>query len=130
MTTSVKWSRPPLPKIDPKEDKIVFQQLEVDYYTGEQRRQQMSTGRGEENGIDARAGEWEKKLKGTSDAVIPCCFGRLMCTDLMYTDTGFTEPEFFGFAESDSANAAGLVWVKKDRRAHTHTHTHTHRHTH
>ncbi|XP_013418997.1 DNA polymerase delta catalytic subunit [Lingula anatina] len=34
MTTSVKWSRPPLPSIDPKKDTIIFQQLDLDHYTG------------------------------------------------------------------------------------------------
>ena len=29
------WKRPSLPKIDPTKDAIVFQQMEVDYYTGE-----------------------------------------------------------------------------------------------
>ena len=33
--TSIKWSRPPLPAIDPKTDNIEFQQLDVDYYIGE-----------------------------------------------------------------------------------------------
>ena len=34
-STSSKWSRPPLPAIDPKADNIEFQQLDVDYYIGE-----------------------------------------------------------------------------------------------
>ena len=34
LSTSTKWSRPELPPIDAKKDEIVFQQLEVDYYTG------------------------------------------------------------------------------------------------
>ena len=29
------WKRPSLPNIDPTKDTIVFQQMEVDYYTGE-----------------------------------------------------------------------------------------------
>ncbi|XP_076450505.1 DNA polymerase delta catalytic subunit-like [Babylonia areolata] len=32
--TSVKWSRPPLPPINPKADNVEFQQLDVDYYIG------------------------------------------------------------------------------------------------
>lgn len=32
--TSVKWARPDLPPIDPKKDAVVFQQLDVDHYTG------------------------------------------------------------------------------------------------
>ena len=30
--TCQKWSRPPLKSIDPKNDAITFQQLDVDYY--------------------------------------------------------------------------------------------------
>lgn len=33
-SSSVKWSRPPVPPIDPKEDSIVFQQVDVEYYVG------------------------------------------------------------------------------------------------
>ncbi|KAI8780966.1 DNA polymerase delta catalytic subunit [Biomphalaria glabrata] len=32
--TSAKWARPPLPVIDSSEDKIVFQQIDLDYYVG------------------------------------------------------------------------------------------------
>uniref|UniRef100_A0A2C9M9B8 DNA polymerase n=1 Tax=Biomphalaria glabrata TaxID=6526 RepID=A0A2C9M9B8_BIOGL len=32
--TSAKWARPPLPDIDSSEDKIVFQQIDLDYYVG------------------------------------------------------------------------------------------------
>ncbi len=32
--TSMRWSRPPVPPFDPKKDKIVFQQLDVDHYVG------------------------------------------------------------------------------------------------
>ncbi|KAL3841404.1 hypothetical protein ACJMK2_019556 [Sinanodonta woodiana] len=32
--TSSKWSRPPVPPLDPKIDSIVFQQIDVDHYTG------------------------------------------------------------------------------------------------
>lgn len=33
--TSVKWARPDLPKFNPKTDAVVFQQLDVDHYTGQ-----------------------------------------------------------------------------------------------
>jgi DNA polymerase delta subunit 1 len=32
--TSVKWARPDLPSINPKTDAVVFQQIDVDHYTG------------------------------------------------------------------------------------------------
>ncbi|XP_055900779.1 DNA polymerase delta catalytic subunit-like [Biomphalaria glabrata] len=32
--TSAKWARPPLPDIDSSKDKIVFQQIDLDYYVG------------------------------------------------------------------------------------------------
>ncbi|GFO41579.1 DNA polymerase [Plakobranchus ocellatus] len=32
--SNVKWARPPLPHIDPKNDSVSFQQLELDYYIG------------------------------------------------------------------------------------------------
>lgn len=32
--TSIKWARPDLPQINPKKDAVVFQQLDVDHYTG------------------------------------------------------------------------------------------------
>lgn len=33
--SSVGWARSPLPKHDPKLDKVVFQQIEIDHYIGE-----------------------------------------------------------------------------------------------
>ncbi|XP_046394149.1 DNA polymerase delta catalytic subunit [Ischnura elegans] len=33
--TSVKWSRPPLPKLNPEEEDLIFQQLDLDHYTGQ-----------------------------------------------------------------------------------------------
>jgi len=33
-TTSVRWSRPSVPPFDPLRDALVFQQLDVDSYTG------------------------------------------------------------------------------------------------
>lgn len=33
--TSQKWSRPDLPPINPKTDAVVFQQIDVDHYTGQ-----------------------------------------------------------------------------------------------
>nr|BAJ78754.1 DNA polymerase delta catalytic subunit [Tenodera aridifolia] len=33
-TTTIKWSRPPPPALDPNQDCLVFQQLEIDHYTG------------------------------------------------------------------------------------------------
>lgn len=32
--TSIKWSRPPPPVLDPKKDALIFQQIEVDHYNG------------------------------------------------------------------------------------------------
>lgn len=32
--TSVKWARPDLPPTNPKTDAVVFQQVDVDHYTG------------------------------------------------------------------------------------------------
>jgi DNA polymerase delta subunit 1 len=32
--TSVKWARPDLPPINPKTDAVIFQQIDVDHYTG------------------------------------------------------------------------------------------------
>lgn len=34
-STSQKWSRPDLPPINPKTDAVVFQQIDVDHYTGQ-----------------------------------------------------------------------------------------------
>ncbi|KAM3963556.1 LOW QUALITY PROTEIN: DNA polymerase delta 1, catalytic subunit [Aphomia sociella] len=34
-TTNMKWSRPPPPNLDPKKDKLVFQQLDIDHYHGQ-----------------------------------------------------------------------------------------------
>ncbi|XP_037071398.1 DNA polymerase delta catalytic subunit-like [Pollicipes pollicipes] len=31
---NIKWSRPPLPPLDPSQDAIIFQQMETDYYLG------------------------------------------------------------------------------------------------
>ena len=31
--TSDKWARPPPPELDPKKDRLTFQQLDIDYYT-------------------------------------------------------------------------------------------------
>ena len=33
--TSQKWARPNLPAINPKTDAVVFQQIDVDHYTGQ-----------------------------------------------------------------------------------------------
>lgn len=33
-TTSQKWARPNLPSINPRTDEVVFQQIDVDHYTG------------------------------------------------------------------------------------------------
>lgn len=33
-STNMKWSRPPPPSIDPKKDKLLFQQLDIDHYNG------------------------------------------------------------------------------------------------
>ncbi|KAG8236213.1 hypothetical protein J437_LFUL016217 [Ladona fulva] len=33
--TSIKWSRPSLPPMNPEKDPLVFQQLELDHYTGQ-----------------------------------------------------------------------------------------------
>lgn len=33
--TSQKWARPNLPTINPKTDPVIFQQLDVDHYTGQ-----------------------------------------------------------------------------------------------
>ena len=29
-----RWKRPELPEIDPKKDKLIFQQLDIDHYIG------------------------------------------------------------------------------------------------
>ena len=34
MNTNAKWSRPLLKHVDPKTDKIVFQQIDTDFYEG------------------------------------------------------------------------------------------------
>ena len=34
MNTNAKWSRPTMKHIDPKTDKIVFQQIDTDFYEG------------------------------------------------------------------------------------------------
>lgn len=33
--TSQKWARPDLPPINPRTDAVVFQQIDVDHYTGQ-----------------------------------------------------------------------------------------------
>lgn len=33
--SQIKWSRPDLPKLNPKSDAVVFQQLDIDHYTGQ-----------------------------------------------------------------------------------------------
>lgn len=33
--TSQKWARPNLPPMNPKTDPVIFQQLDVDHYTGQ-----------------------------------------------------------------------------------------------
>lgn len=33
--TSQKWARPDLPKINPKVDAVIFQQLDIDHYIGQ-----------------------------------------------------------------------------------------------
>ncbi|CAD0196694.1 unnamed protein product [Chrysodeixis includens] len=35
ISTNMKWSRPPPPPLDPKKDKLVFQQLDIDHYNGQ-----------------------------------------------------------------------------------------------
>ncbi|XP_063359569.1 DNA polymerase delta catalytic subunit [Cydia amplana] len=34
-STNIKWSRPPPPAMEPKHDKLVFQQLDIDHYIGQ-----------------------------------------------------------------------------------------------
>jgi hypothetical protein len=34
LSTNLKWSRPALHKIDPKENSITFQQIDLDFYEG------------------------------------------------------------------------------------------------
>lgn len=34
-STNMKWSRPPPPALEPRKDNLVFQQLDIDHYTGE-----------------------------------------------------------------------------------------------
>lgn len=33
-TTCQKWARPDLPPIDPNKDAVIFQQIDIDHYTG------------------------------------------------------------------------------------------------
>lgn len=34
LQSSAKWSRPAPPKLDPKKDALIFQQIDIDHYNG------------------------------------------------------------------------------------------------
>nr|QBM06234.1 DNA polymerase delta catalytic subunit [Brachionus koreanus] len=43
VTTNAKWARPPLPKIDPSQDTLIFQQIDLDFYEGPPMKESLSS---------------------------------------------------------------------------------------